>query len=200
MLKKSVIFVLSLFLSWALYFFVISEFMIRFMEGSTALSFAVMFFIAFVFYSFTLWVVTRKFNKLHIDILAALYFFIIIGLTFFKTSYSNAAININPFNILREFQQYFAHTLILTISNLFIYLPLGLYIKNKVKVSNKRLFLSWFIYIILVESIQAAAHTGIFDINDIITNTLGFLIGVLLNSLVIKYFSRNSISYMKGLQ
>ena len=75
-----------------------------------------------------------------------------------------------------------------------IYLPLGIYIKNKIRVSNKKLFLGYLLYVLLVEIIQSISHRGIFDINDIITNTLGFFIGVLCGSFVMKYVTKHRVN------
>lgn len=45
--------------------------------------------------------------------------------------------------------------------------------------------MGFLIYIILIESIQYLLHRGILDINDIITNTLGFVGGILLYQMII---------------
>ncbi len=150
-----------------------------------------MMIIAFIFYSLAISIINKKVSEIHINIIAILYYLVVIGLTFFKSYYSTGYINLNPLSILNDFQDHFHHALLLTISNTLIYLPLGIYIKNKTRVSNKKLFLGFLFYIFLVEIIQSISHRGIFDINDIITNTLGFFIGVLCGSFVTKY-STNS--------
>ncbi|MBU3113690.1 VanZ family protein [Clostridium lacusfryxellense] len=190
-LKNSIIILLSLIASWALHYFIISNVLMRFMESSNILSISIMMISAFIFYSLAISIINKKVSEIHIDIIAILYYLVVIGLTFFKSYYSTGYINLNPLSILNDFQDHFHHALLLTISNTLIYLPLGIYIKNKTRVSNKKLFLGFLFYILLVEIIQSISHRGIFDINDIITNTLGFFIGVLCGSFVTKY-STNS--------
>ncbi|MBW9159714.1 VanZ family protein [Clostridium tagluense] len=193
-LKNSIILLLSLIASWALHYFVISEVLMRFMQSSIILSISIMIITAFILYSSAISLINKKVNKIHIDIIVTLYFLVVICLTFFKSSYSYGYINLNPLSIINDFQNYFNHTLLLTISNTLIYLPLGIYIKNKISVSNKKLIFGYLLYIFLVEIIQSITHKGIFDINDIITNTLGFSIGVLCGSSVIKYFTKHKVN------
>ena len=137
-----------------------------------------MMFIAFIFYSIAISIINKKVDKIRIDIIAALYFLVVIGLTFFKSSYTNGYyINLNLFSILSDFQDHFNHALLITSSNTLTYLPLGIYIKDRIRVSNKKLLLGYLLYIFLIEIIQLITRTGtidIIDIIDIITNTIGF--------------------------
>lgn len=107
-----------------------------------------------------------------------LYFVVVIGLSFFKSIHYFTGMNFNPLNIINEFRSYFQHTLFLLVSNLLIYLPLGIFVRFKMKVNNSKLIIGFLLYILLIEIMQYVSHTGIFDINDIILNTLGFLIGI----------------------
>ena len=137
-----------------------------------------MIFTAFAFYVFAISVINKKVNKIHIDILVVLYFVVVIGLSFFKSIHNFTGMNLNPFNIINEFRSYFQHTLFLVVSNLLIYLPLGIFVRFKMKVNNSKLIIGFLLYILLIETMQYVSHTGIFDINDIILNTLGFHIGI----------------------
>lgn len=189
-LRKSIIFLLSLFASWVLLYFVISEVIIRFMQSSVTLSLIIMFVIAFVFYISAITIIDKKFNKLHIDTIAILYFLIVIGLTFFKSSYNVAYFNLNPLNMLHDFKDYFHQTLLLLVCNLFIYIPLGIYVSYKTRIRAFKLLFGFLLYIFVIELIQVISHRGIFDINDIITNTFGFYIGTLCNN-IMKNFKDN---------
>jgi len=177
-------------MSWMLFYFLISEVIVRFMVGSTILSIIIMLIITFAFYIIAITVISKKFNQIHIDITAALYFILVMGLTFFKSSYSYAAFNFNPLSIINDFRHYFNHALLISISNIIIYLPLGIYTKSKIKLSNRKFLFIYLIYIFFVESIQSITHSGVFDVNDIITNTIGFYLGVLCCDPVINYFTK----------
>jgi glycopeptide antibiotics resistance protein len=194
-LGKLAILLLSLFTSWGLFYFIISEVITRFMSSSVTLSLIIMLSIAVVFYIAAVSIVYKKFNWFYIDVIAGLYFLLVIGLTFFKSSYSSAFANINPLSIIHEFRTYFNHTILLLISNILIYIPLGTYISYKTRISVSRLFLGFIFYILVIEFIQAFSHRGIFDINDIITNTLGFLTGILCNNLAKHYYKKHNDNY-----
>lgn len=195
--EKALIFLLSLFASWALFYFVISEVLTRLMQPSIILCILIMLFVAFVFYISVVSIISKKFNKFYIDIIAILYFLMVIGLTFFKSSYTHTAINLNPLSILDEFKAFFNHTLLLLISGTLIYFPLGVYIKYKTNEKNFKILLVFLLYISLIEFIQLISHSGIFDINDIITNTLGFFIGVLCANSIKCYFDKPNLKVAK---
>lgn len=195
--EKALIFLLSLFASWALFYFVISEVLTRLMQPSIILCIIIMFLIAFIFYISAISIISKKFNKSYIDMIAILYFLMVIGLAFFKSSYTYAAINLNPLSILDEFKAFFSHTLLLLISNTLIYFPLGVYIKYKTNKENFKILLVFLLYIFLIEFIQFISHSGIFDINDIITNTLGFFIGILCANPIKCYFYNPNLKVAK---
>jgi len=195
--EKTLIFLLSLFASWALFYFVILKVLTGLMHPSIILSIITMFLVAFVFYISAVSIISKNFNKFYIDIIAILYFLMVIALTFFKSSYTYASINLNPLSILGEFKDFFNHTLLLLISNTLIYFPLGIYIKYKTNKKNLKILLVFLLYVFLIEFIQLISHSGIFDINDIITNTLGFFIGVLCANSIKCYFDNPNIKIAK---
>jgi len=196
---KFIAFLLSLIASGMLFYFVISEIIMRFMQSSNALGLIIIFVIACIFYMAAVSIITKKVNKSYINIIAILYFLGLIGITFFKSSYSNTIINMNPLSILDEFKNYFNHTLLLLITNVLIYIPFGMYIKYKTKIRGLKMFLSFLLYIFLVELIQLISHSGIFDINDIIINTLGFYIGVLCAKSIKYYSGKRNVKSGSGL-
>jgi glycopeptide antibiotics resistance protein len=152
-----------------------------------------MIVIAFVFYISAVTMIDKKFNKLHIDTIAKLYFLVVIGLTFFKSSYKVAYFSLNPLNILNDFKDYFHQTFLILICNIFIYTPLGIYVSYKTRIHGSKLIFRFLIYIFIIELIQAISHRGIFDINDIITNTFGFYIGTLFNNIIKNFMGNHKI-------
>lgn len=122
-------------------------------------------------------IINRRVNKINIHMIMLLYFIMVMSLTFFRYKYETPIISINPFNIFNEFNGFFYQTLFILIGNIVVYIPLGVYIRYRVKISNLQLFIGFIIFILIIESIQCLTLRGVFDINDIITNTLGFTLG-----------------------
>jgi glycopeptide antibiotics resistance protein len=163
------------------------------MAPSAALYLSLMIFTATILYIFFISIINRKISTVHINILAVLYFGITIELSFLKTISNFNGINLNPLNIITDFRNYFSFTLLLVITNMLLYLPMGLYIRFKVKISSFRLFIGFILYIFFIEAMQYILHKGIFDVNDIILNSLGFLIGVLCCEIIMKPYDKRKI-------
>jgi glycopeptide antibiotics resistance protein len=192
-LKKSSIFLLSLVISWFLLYFFIWDIVRRLMTSSIILNIIIMIVTVFILYFTATSIVYKRFNKFYVDVISFLYFILVIGLTFFKSSYDSVYFNLNPLSIIREFQDYFKHALILLVSNTLIYVPLGIYIAYKSKLRALELFRNFIVYIVVIEFLQTISHRGIFDINDIIANTIGFLLGVLFYKVIRIRYGRQKI-------
>jgi len=191
---KSMIFLFSLIASWVLCYFVISEVIIRFMNSSIILNLIILFIIAFIFYISAISIINKKIDKSYINIIAVLYFIGIIGITFFKGSYPSSHINLNPLSVANELHDYFNHTLLLLISNTILYIPVGIYVNYKTNIKILNQFSGFLLYILLIEFIQFISHSGVFDINDILTNTIGYIIGALGTNLIRNYFNNCNIN------
>lgn len=77
-----------------------------------------------------------------------------------------------------------------TLINLLLFIPLGMHLKFIFK-SNKFLNVVIIIFLSLsFESLQYILHIGVSDITDIIMNTLGGIIGMILISILFNLFSR----------
>jgi glycopeptide antibiotics resistance protein len=178
-LKNTIVFVICLFITYIIFYNFVSELLTRFMSPSVSLYLGMMIFATTFLYILTISVINKRVRKIHINILGVLYFGIAIGLSFFKTISIYSGINLNPFSIIVDFKQYFNHTLLLVVTNTLLYFPLGVFMKLRVKVNNFSLFKRFVLYILIIETMQYILHRGIFDINDIILNTIGFILGVL---------------------
>ena len=73
------------------------------------------------------------------------------------------------------------------IENVIIFIPLGIYLKM-IGIDNKKTILFGFAVSLLLEVSQYVLSVGASDITDVITNTLGALIGVLFYNISIKLF------------
>ena len=122
-------------------------------------------------------------NKRKITILLfGIYVFILLWIILFKMSFSvseivslsgDRSINLIPFYYLTEVNFHLREV----ISNILIFVPLGIYLKM-FDINSKKIILYGFIFSILLELIQFVFKIGAFDITDIITNTTGAILGV----------------------
>lgn len=188
--KNICIFIGCLFITWFLYYNFLGNIVSRVISDAPLAYLSIMVITALTLFIIVRSIIDKKFNKGYTDIIAIMYFIIIMILTFFKGSYSG--VNLNPFEIINEFNDYFGHALLLLISNIFIYVPVSIYIKFKTRISNKNLVSVFLVYIIIVEITQFTLNRGILDINDIITNTLGFTMGIYIYSCIIRMIKSKS--------
>lgn len=141
--------------------------------------------LAFGIYNLTISFINKKIKTYQINTVMILYIMFILSLSFFRGNYGHSsslstAINVNPLNIIKDFKNS-DNTFLLIIGNIFVYIPIGIYFRylNKIK-NNKNLIIIFVLCIILIETIQYVFRMGVWDINDIILNTLGFSIGVII--------------------
>lgn len=119
----------------------------------------------------------EKISK-YIDGFIIVYILFLIAITFFKAKLHYNSYIINPINSFMEINHNRLGGIINIFGNLLMYVPIGVYIKEKLNPRNNIEILCFIIYIISVEITQALTKTGTFDTNDIIMNTLGFIIGI----------------------
>lgn len=137
--------------------------------------------LALALFIFIKFIINKKVNSKYIDLLFCLYFILILMLTLFKNDNGwTGNINLNPLEVFKDIKSS-SNGLILLVGNICMYIPIGIYIEyrffNKKNTLKIGLFL---IYIFLIELIQHILKKGVFDIDDIILNSIGFLIGVFL--------------------
>ncbi|WP_338587676.1 VanZ family protein [Clostridium baratii] len=138
-------------------------------------------FLTLLLYYLIVSIKNKQVRKYQIHIVFLIYLICILTLTFFKGAYGDgvAGINLNPLEIINDFNLS-SNTLLLLLGNLFIYIPIGIYIRYILNISSVKLFLGIIIYCIIIEFIQHITKLGIFNINDIILNSCGFIIGILI--------------------
>lgn len=118
----------------------------------------------------------EKISK-YIDGFIIVYILFLIAITFFKAKLHYHSYTINPIDSFMEIKRDRLGGIINIFGNLLMYVPIGIYIKEKLNQRNNIAILCFIIYITFVEVIQMLTKTGTFDTNDIIMNTLGFIIG-----------------------
>lgn len=135
--------------------------------------------LALALFIFIKCIIDKKINTKSIDLLFCLYFIFIITSTLFKSNSGwTGNINLNPLTIFQDIKSS-SNAINLLLGNICIYIPIGIYIEHKFLNKNVVLKIVLFvIYIFVVEVIQHISKIGVFDINDILLNLSGFLIGI----------------------
>ncbi len=111
-------------------------------------------------------------------------YLLFISMFIFKpTTYR--AMNFDITNIFNDFGKS-NMSLILFLGNIVLFVFLGILIGNIFRKKSKQLMLMFIVTITLVEVAQYVCMLGIFDINDIILNTIGFYLGLQSERLLIR--------------
>ena len=144
-------------------------------------------YIQSVFITLTVFMIYIVFNMIlnneslldYIDNFMIIYFLFIIGVTFFKSSLSSMNFCFNPFTTFIGFLKEGSPFAIVNIlGNIAMYMPFGFYFRYKSRYRDKSLIKLFIIYIVIVEITQGLTKTGTCDTNDMLVNTIGFIIGL----------------------
>lgn len=123
-------------------------------------------------------------------VLLTLYLLTLLWLTLFKLSYDIPSILANyqtrSVNLV-PFVTFGQTGLSETVSNIIIFIPFGLLLSlNFTRVALWRLLITVFVFSVVVETLQFIFAIGTTDVTDVITNTLGGLVGLVVYRLVNK--------------
>lgn len=163
--------------SFYLFYYILDDYILRYIPVSLLSGVGFRIIAGFIIYIMLILIIDRKIKKIHIDALSVMYLALVIALSLFRYGHVNRLFVYNPLGIINDFKNNFDTTLILLVGNIFVYLPLGLYVKYRFKLSSIKLTALFLPYIITVEALQYITSRGVFDIDDIITNTAGFVFG-----------------------
>lgn len=131
-------------------------------------------------------------EKKKINMVTTLFFIycvLLVWIILFKLQFSLNSldkirnINLIPFYYENNVSFHFREV----IENVIIFIPFGIYLKM-ICIDNKKTILFGFAVSLLLEVSQYVLSVGASDITDVITNTLGALIGVLFYNISIKLF------------
>ena len=128
-------------------------------------------------------------NTLLLIYLLVLFWILLLTLGVRFSYMGNNSVNLIPFDKSLDASE--------TILNVVIFLPLGVYaeVLFKSRPLGTKLFFV-FLFSLLIEGLQLILRVGAFDITDIITNTLGGIIGLIIFKVLKKLF-HNSIRTQK---
>lgn len=123
----------------------------------------------------------------HADNFIIIYILFLLGVTFFKNKLYSMQFVFNPFSTFFELLKGdMTFALINIFGNLLMYVPVGIYIKYKTSREIKVILILFLIYILIVEFTQGITKTGTCDMNDVLMNTIGFIIGMKLYDTTLK--------------
>ena len=178
LIKHVAVFLICSIISFCLFNFFIGyyNYITRNINTSIFSAIGLWLFLSFLMYIIIIVLIDKRIYKIHIDILAVSFFLLILILSFLRGIARYSGLNLNPLTIVHDMRGYFKHTLLILIANILVYFPIGMYVKYRFKLSFLKLFLI-FIYITLIEITQYVSYRGICDINDVISNTVGFMLG-----------------------
>ena len=170
--------ILACIISFLVFYYVTSNFLDSHFQGlyviEPLLYLLILFGQTLIFYgsSYLLLNPSHRIPTFVLRLLWVIYFLVMILLLFFRVYHDN---NIN-LNILELFN--FATTnLSQTILNLILFIPIGYWLKH-LKISS--VLLLSLLLITSIELLQFVSHRGIFDVVDILINTIGIIIGYII--------------------
>jgi hypothetical protein len=177
--------VLCVVLSFVICFYLLDDLLLKFYPVASQLIYLLMrLFIAVVLLIFTkrLFQKDKKIiDKTVLNIAILFYFILLVAILFFGRSSTSTGINFVPFKTIISYlinDINVSLTISNLLGNLFLLMPLGIMLKTKIK-SLKLYILTCVILLFSVELIQLIFKVGSFDIDDMILNSFGLLIGYL---------------------
>ena len=134
-------------------------------------------------------------NKIPLKVILAIYIIIVLGATLGSRHSNIASVNLHLFSSYKEAYNSFSmvewRTLIL---NILMFIPLGFMIPllfDKAKKWHTSYFIG-FLLTLSIEAIQFITKRGSFDIDDIINNALGYMIGYGIVMIFISVYNKNN--------
>ena len=170
--------ILTCIISFLVFYYVTSNFLDSHFQGLYAIQAPLYLLILFgqtlIFYgsSYLLLNPSHRIPTFVLRLLWVIYFIVMILLLFFRVYHDN---NIN-LNLLELFN-FETTNLSQTILNLILFIPIGYWLKH-LKISS--VLLISLLLITSIELLQFVSHRGIFDVVDILINTIGIMIGYII--------------------
>ena len=170
--------ILTCIISFLVFYYVTSNFSDSHFQGlyviEPLLYLLILFGQTLIFYgsSYLLLNPSHRIPTFVLRLLWVIYFLVMILLLFFRVYHDN---NIN-LNILELFN-FETTNLSQNILNLILFIPIGYWLKH-LKISS--VLLLSLLLITSIELLQFVSHRGIFDVVDILINTIGIMIGYII--------------------
>ncbi|MHB1452750.1 MAG: VanZ family protein [Saccharofermentanales bacterium] len=169
-------------------YFILDDILVDFFRSGPIVYIINRILIAISLYIISIAIYNREINKMQIDVLFMLYSAFVLVFLFLKgNSYTanDFHINLNPISIITDFETS-NNAVSLLLGNIILYIPFGGYFLYKFRNPQKRYCVLLFTIPLFSETIQLFAGVGVLDINDIILNSIGIIIGIALHRMFTK--------------
>ncbi len=114
----------------------------------------------------------------------------------YVTPYVTPRYNLIPFRTIMDYIKQEMNNLINTktvcrelFGNIFLYLPIPIFLTFLTNKSTKRIILISLIIIVIAEGLQGLLKVGVFDVDDMILNSIGIILGILLGKAIKSIFN-----------
>lgn len=152
----------------------------------------------------------RAYKKISICLLTTYCFLIFATTVLARTSQDAVSYDLTPFRLFRIEKWWLKHDLILQIqANIIMFVPIGfllMEIGKRIKRKAVRALyvimsiLAGFLFSVLIEYMQYRLHRGLCEVDDVIHNTIGTAVGVVLYWLAGRIVTILKIHFLKNLE
>lgn len=184
-IKLSISLVIGIIVALTFNYLITSELIISYFVGSSQLySIIVIVALLFQILIFTMlvyFILTHQCPKIFLYILTICYFLIMVILLFGRPMLGGTSYNLNILDLFNS------ESIITNIFNFIFFLPIGYFFRKKNAIITTIIA---FVMILLIELIQLITHRGMFDIVDLLVDTLAIITGYFLSKYI--FFKGNS--------
>lgn len=172
---------LSAIVSYIFFFYVTSPIFYFFYNGNSAFDYPIILILyigqTLIIYMISNLVINRRINSTNLNFLWCIYFLVMAFLLFGRQKIGSC-INMNIMEIF-NFNQF---NILLIFMNFLLFMPIG-YLLRKLKLAYS--VIVGLLIVLAIETTQLLSQRGIFDIVDIVIDTLSILTGYLITKRII---------------
>ena len=167
---------LSAIVSYIFFFYVTSQFFYFFYNGNSAFDFPIILILyigqTIIIYMISNLLTNRRINSTNLKFLWCIYF-LVMAFFLFGRQKIGSIINMNIMEMF-NFNQF---NILQVLMNFLFFMPIG-YLLRKLKLAYS--VIDGFLIVLAIETIQLISQRGIFDIVDVVIDTLSILTGYLI--------------------
>lgn len=130
-------------------------------------------------------------KKKYIVLLFIIYLIVVLKITVFRDGFAQTALfssgelNIVPFaDLIHIYKNSITVFLYLFAGNIIWFVPFGVFMRALTKWSNIKIIFFAFLFSFTIEFLQYAFGTGVSELDDLILNTFGACVGILICTIV----------------
>lgn len=144
-------------------------------------------------------ILNKTWKKVSVSLLISYCFLIFATTVLARTSRENVSYNLTPFRLFQNNEWWSKHDLMLQIkANVLMFVPIGFLLMlfgKELRVKLVRtlyiiaVIVTGFLFSALIEYMQYKLHRGLCEVDDVVHNTIGTLIGVVLYWIISRVFT-----------